>query len=83
MNGNCYDFYPKEESKFIQDFIDDTDFMAAELLNLYKLKAYKLRERHPDDIADMELWHLEHLETIIETAEDIAHELRRYKEDVC
>ena len=40
-------------------------------------------ERHPDDIADGELYHLEHLETIIDTAEDIAHELRRYKEDIC
>ena len=37
MNGNCYDFYPKEERKFVQDFIDDADFMAAELRNLYKL----------------------------------------------
>ena len=83
MNLNCYDYYPKEERKHIQSFIDDVDFMAAELLNMYEMKEYKLKERHPDDIADEELRHLEHLEAIIDTAEDIAHELRRYKEDIC
>lgn len=83
MNLNCYDYSPKEERKFIQDFIDDADFMASEMRNLHRLKKSKLDDLPVNEVTDMERWHLDDLENLIDSAEDLAHSLRKYKEDIC
>lgn len=82
MNLNCYDYYPKEERKHIQDFIDDVDFMLSELGNLYKLKYFRLNDTHPEQREDADERQLALLETVIDQGEELAHYLREYKEGI-
>lgn len=80
MNGNCYDFYPKEERKFIQDFIDDLDFAFSELSNLYDLRSYQLDEIATEDRTDEDERRLEQLAHVLDGYDELAHRMRVYKE---
>lgn len=82
MNLNCYDYYPKEERKHIQDFIDDVDFMTSELRNLCKLKSFRFEEMPYDMKEDSEERHLADLWAVIDQSEELAHLLRVYKDGI-
>ena len=82
MNLNCYNMYPKEERKVIQDFIDDVDFMVSELNNLYRFKVGQYDGDPEMDWTDPEARHITQLYDIIAAGEEIAHDLREYKENI-
>ena len=80
MNLNCYDYYPKEERKFIQDFIDDLDFAHSELSNLYDLRASQFDEVPFEDRTDEDERRLEQLLYVLDSYDELVHRMRVYKE---
>ena len=82
MNLNCYNMYPKEERKLVQDFIDDIDFMVSELDNLYRFKVGQYDGDLEMDWTNSEARQITRLYDIIAAGEEIANDLREYKENI-
>lgn len=82
ININCYNIEPKEEKKWLDDFLGDVRFARDELENLYDAKASDQRAWPYDSDEAVHLGEqLEDLRYIIDAAEEYIDAIKKYKED--
>lgn len=83
VNPNCYSISPKEERKWIDDFLSDVRFARGELENLYNAKKSD-RDAYNYD-SDNFVWldaELNKLENVICAAEDYFDALKAYRDEI-